>query len=163
MPADASAGPTQVAGPFRAVGPLTWAPAGDAIAFTADGNLELATLGGQASVLVKGAGTGASFAPTDPRGRVLAYSAQMPRCPGHLGIRIYGQGVLTGTCAITGTGGDDVIEGTSLWGDVIRAGAGDDRIHAGDGHTDTILCGPGRDTVWADRTDTLSGCEIVHR
>ncbi|HLK44755.1 MAG TPA: hypothetical protein VKT18_02145 [Acidimicrobiales bacterium] len=163
VPADASAGPTQLAGPFGAVGPPTWAPAGDAVAFTADGNLELAPVGGAVSVLAKGAGTGASFAPTDPHGRVLAYSAPVPGCPGHLGIGIYGQGILAGTCVIAGTRGDDVIEGTSLWGDVIRAGAGDDRIHANDGHTDTISCGPGRDTVWADRSDKLSGCEIVHR
>jgi hypothetical protein len=46
---------------------------------------------------------------------------------------------------------------------VIRAGAGNDRVHASDGHTDRVDCGPGRDTVWADRTDKLTHCEIVHR
>ncbi len=161
VPADASAAPTQVAGPFHALGPLTWAPAGDAIAFTADGKLVLTTVGGETAVLAKDAVSGASFAPS--QARVLAYSGSMPGCPGHAAIRLVDKGVLTGTCVIQGTSGSDVIEGTSLWGDVIRAGSGNDRIHAGDGHTDRILCGPGRDTVWADRTDTLSGCEIVHR
>jgi Tol biopolymer transport system component len=163
VPADASAGPTQIAGPLKDVGPLTWSPAGDALAFTAGGNLELASLGGGTSVLARGAGTGASFAPTDPHGRVLVYSAPIASCPGHLGIRAYGQGQLTGSCVITGTGGDDVIEGTPLPGDVIRAGAGNDRVHANDGHSDRVECGLGRDVVWADERDTLSGCEIVHR
>jgi hypothetical protein len=56
-----------------------------------------------------------------------------------------------------------VIEGTALWGDVILGLAGNDRIHANDRHTDRVNCGPGRDTVWADRTDRLTHCEIVHR
>jgi hypothetical protein len=46
---------------------------------------------------------------------------------------------------------------------VIQAGAGDDQVHANDGHTDRVSCGPGHDTVWADRTDHLEGCEVVHR
>ena len=62
-----------------------------------------------------------------------------------------------------GTPRADVIEGTPLWGDVILAGAGSDQVHANDGHTDRVECGPGRDVVWADRTDRLRGCELVHR
>jgi WD40-like Beta Propeller Repeat/RTX calcium-binding nonapeptide repeat (4 copies) len=160
VPADASTAPTTVAGPFRTVGPLSWDPAGDAIAYTADGTLEQTTVGGGTQVLAKGALNGASFA---PKGYVLAYSGSMPGCPGHAGIRVYGRGVLAGTCVILGTSGNDIIEGTAREGDVIRAGAGNDRIHAADGHTDQVACGPGKDTVWADRTDKLSGCEIVHR
>ena len=56
-----------------------------------------------------------------------------------------------------------MLEGTPLRGDVIVAGAGNDRIHANDRHTDRVDCGPGRDIVWADRSDRLTGCEIVHR
>ena len=56
-----------------------------------------------------------------------------------------------------------MIEGTPLWGDVIQAGAGNDQVHANDRHTDRVDCGAGRDTVWADRTDKLVRCEIVHR
>jgi hypothetical protein len=64
---------------------------------------------------------------------------------------------------IAGTAHADVIEGTSSWGDIILAGAGNDSVHANDGHTDRVDCGPGRDTVWADRSDRLTGCEIVYR
>ena len=53
--------------------------------------------------------------------------------------------------------------GHAARGDVILGLAGNDQIHANDGHTDTVNCGPGRDTVWADRTDKLTGCEIIHR
>ncbi|HEY8722830.1 MAG TPA: hypothetical protein VIL92_03090 [Gaiellaceae bacterium] len=85
-----------------------------------------------------------------------------PACPGHT-VLLEGTRVLTGSCLITGTSKADVIEGTPLWGDVIQGLAGNDQIHANDGHTDTVNCGPGRDTVWADRTDRLTACEIVHR
>ena len=56
-----------------------------------------------------------------------------------------------------------MIEGTPREGDVISAGAGNDAVHANDGHTDRVDCGPGRDVVWADRTDRLTRCEVVHR
>ena len=113
--------------------------------------------------LVAAAASGTSFAPTDPRGRVLAYAGPVPACPDHVGIRLYDNGLLAGTCVIAGTAGADVIDGTESWGDVVRAGAGDDRIHVGDRHTDRVDCGPGRDTVWADRSDRLANCEVVHR
>jgi hypothetical protein len=87
-----------------------------------------------------------------------------PGCPGHTVLRLSTSArPLTGSCEIVGTPRADVIEGTLLWGDVIVAGAGNDRIHANDGHTDRVNCGPGRDTVWADKTDRLTGCEIVYR
>jgi hypothetical protein len=56
-----------------------------------------------------------------------------------------------------------VIYGTGHGGDVISAGAGADRVHARNGKRDTISCGPGRDVVWADRSDRLTGCEVVYR
>jgi hypothetical protein len=108
------------------------------------------------------AGPGASYSPAS--NRMLAASDAVSRCPGHVGIAEFGRDepkALTGSCEIAGTSHADVIEGTPLWGDVILAGAGNDRIHAADGHTDRIDCGPGRDTVWADRTDELTGCERV--
>ena len=67
------------------------------------------------------------------------------------------------SCLVAGTPRADVIEGTPLWGDVILAGAGNDRMHANDGHTDGST---------AARDGTSSGptagtgsrsCEIVHR
>jgi hypothetical protein len=109
-------------------------------------------------------GAGAAFAPAS---YFVAYSASRPACPGHVGIHRRGVSgtspTLTGSCLVTGTARADVIEGTPLWGDVILGLAGNDQIHANDGHTDRVECGPGRDTVWADRTDRLTGCEIVHR
>jgi Tol biopolymer transport system component len=99
-----------------------------------------------------------------PKAEVLIASGARPACPGHVVLRESdASAALTGSCTIAGTPQADVIEGTSSWGDRIFAGAGNDRIHANDGHTDRVDCGPGRDTVWADRTDRLTRCEIVHR
>jgi hypothetical protein len=95
----------------------------------------------------------------------LLASGERVTCPEHVAIAGYLAGrhkILTGSCLVTGTPGADVIEGTPSWGDVILAGAGNDLIHTNDGHTDRIDCGPGRDTVWADRSDRLTHCEIVH-
>jgi Tol biopolymer transport system component len=97
-----------------------------------------------------------------PASNAFIIPGPRPGCPGHT-VLTQGGRALTGSCVIAGTPGADVIEGTPLWGDVILAGAGNDRIHANDGHTDRVDCGPGRDTVWADRTDRLAGCEIVYR
>lgn len=163
--ADGASKPRQVAGPYRSVSPISWAPAGDLLAFTADGKLLGAWLTPtrHISVLARGAEVGASFAPGDPHGNILAYSAARASCPGHSGIRLYDSMMLSGTCTVAGTTAADVIEGTDSFGDVILAGAGNDKVHANDGHTDRVDCGPGRDTVWADRTDRLAHCEIVHR
>lgn len=165
VPADGSSAATRVAGPFADLGPLAWAPASDTLAYTVRGGVEISTKepSWHSALLVKGAAVGTSFGPGDPHGEILAYSGPMTGCPGHDAIRLFDDGVLAGSCAITGTAGADVIYGTSSWGDAISAGAGNDAIHANDGHTDRVNCGPGRDTVWADRTDKLVGCEIVHR
>jgi hypothetical protein len=163
--ADGDGKPRQVAGPYRSLGPIAWAPAGDLLSFTADGKLMGAWLTStpHISVLAPDAEVGASFAPGDQQGRILAYSAQRKGCPGHSGIRLYESAMLSGTCTVTGTAAADVIEGTGSFGDVILAGGGNDEVHANDGHTDRVDCGPGRDTVWADRTDRLARCETVHR
>jgi len=106
-------------------------------------------------------GPGVSWSPTS---NVFVASGPRRLCPGHVVLRTSASPLpLTGSCTIAGTPGADVIQGTPLWGDVIRAGAGSDRIHANDGHTDRVDCGPGQDTVWADRSDRLLHCEIVHR
>jgi len=163
--ADSSTAPQRVAGPFADLGPLSWAPAGDALSYTVRGGVELTVLDGapHSSRLVAGAAVGTSFAPTDPHGDVLAYAGPNPRCVGHDAIRLFEDAVLAGSCEIGGTPAADVIEGTSSEGDVIVAGAGNDSVHANDGHSDRVDCGPGRDVVWADRTDRLTRCEIVHR
>jgi dipeptidyl aminopeptidase/acylaminoacyl peptidase len=102
-----------------------------------------------------------------PRSNVLVGSGARGDCPGHVALRQTGLTggplrTLTGSCLITGTARADVIEGTPLGGDAIQGLAGNDRIHANDGHTDRVNCGAGRDTVWADRTDRLSGCEVIY-
>jgi Ca2+-binding RTX toxin-like protein len=87
---------------------------------------------------------------------------------------------------IDGRGGDDTIEG--WYGDdvitggpgrdtinadagsgactflVCRVGAGNDRINVRDGERDSVICGPGRDVVIADRKDVVAeDCEVVKR
>jgi hypothetical protein len=165
VPADGSGAPTTVSGPFADVGPLAWSPAGDQLAYTVRGGVELSTNepAWHSQLLVRGAAVGTSYAPGSAHGDVLAYSGRHPGCAGHDAIRLYESATVSGSCAIDGTAGADVIAGTPEAGDVIRAGAGNDKVHANDGHTDRVDCGAGRDEVWADRTDTLAHCELVHR
>jgi Tol biopolymer transport system component len=156
-------------------GPPSWSNDGTRIAYVASGRLyTVASTGGTPRLTATAtlpAGT-PSWSRDDrrvtttgawsPVADVLVTPGPRPACPGHVVLREGGR-ALTGSCVIAGTPKADVIEGTPLWGDVIEAGAGNDSIHANDGHTDRVDCGPGRDTVWADRTDKLSGCEVVHR
>jgi hypothetical protein len=115
------------------------------------------------TIVTGAAGPGVAYRPGS--GALLATGARTA-CPGHAAIASFSSGghsVLTGSCEVVGRAKADDIEGTSSWGDIILAGAGNDRVHANDGHTDRVNCGPGRDTVWADRSDRLTGCEIVNR
>jgi len=59
----------------------------------------------------------------------------------------------------SGAGNDDVRGGDGA--DTIRAGDGDDKVGAADGVADTVDCGPGNDSVTADRADQLTDCEQV--
>lgn len=144
----------------------SWSPEGDAVVYSRRGAIELSYLHdvGGSSVLIRSDGLGAAF---DPHQDIVAFAGSRPGCPGHESIRLWldnaHNGPVAGTCEVRGTPRADVIEGTPLWGDVILAGAGSDQVHANDGHTDRVECGPGRDVVWADRTDRLRGCELVHR
>jgi hypothetical protein len=79
---------------------------------------------------------------------------------------------LAGNDRLNGRGGNDRLFGgaghDSLTGgagvDLLDAGTGNDRISARDGTRDTVRCGPGRDTVVADRRDSVSrDCETVRR
>ncbi|HEX4678898.1 MAG TPA: hypothetical protein VH210_06815 [Gaiellaceae bacterium] len=136
----------------------SWSMDGASVVYTWRGGVTRTYLSGRSVFLHKAAGLGAAFSPTSD---AIAYAGPRPKCPGHLSIVI--QAPLAGTCEVRGTPRADVIEGSLREGDIILGLAGNDQIHANDGHTDTVNCGPGRDTVWADRTDKLSGCEIVHR
>jgi hypothetical protein len=91
---------------------------------------------------------------------------------------------------IRGTGGDDTLRGSAVgdWidgkvgndrlfglggGDILIGGGGADRVSGGAGADrlllrddvrDSAACGPGRDTVIADRQDAVkSDCEVVRR
>lgn len=67
-----------------------------------------------------------------------------------------------GADRLTGKRGNDRLDG-GPGRDQINAGAGNDHIDARDGERDVVRCGSGRDTVIADRADSLSGCEHVRR
>lgn len=161
--------------PIDEPGPPAWSHDGQRVAFVSRGTLYVADVaGGSPHVVARSQPTGLrpSWSPDDATIRVggsfdpisVGYVAPAARaaCPGHTGLRENGR-MLTGSCLVDGTARADVIEGTSGGGDLIRGFAGNDQIHANDRHTDRVNCGPGRDTVWADRSDQLVGCEIVHR
>ena len=76
-----------------------------------------------------------------------------------------------GQDVIYGAGGDDTLYGGSdkdeiyagAGDDDVLAGTGDDFIEAKDGAVDRIGCGPGDDSVSADRKDLISpDCESVY-
>jgi RTX calcium-binding nonapeptide repeat (4 copies) len=67
-----------------------------------------------------------------------------------------------GPDVIRGGPGDDWITGGAER-NRIDAGPGDDRISSANEIAETVRCGSGRDHVWADPSDRLVGCEIVHR
>jgi hypothetical protein len=73
---------------------------------------------------------------------------------------------LAGTAAadlVCGRGGNDRLTG-GLGSDRLFGGDGDDAIEARDGAFDVVGCGPGRDTVAADRRDLVGvDCERVAR
>jgi Ca2+-binding RTX toxin-like protein len=65
---------------------------------------------------------------------------------------------------LIGGGGDDVLDGGQGRDLLVGgAGAGNDEIDSLVDGADTIDCGPGRDTVRADRVDKLRNREIVRR
>jgi hypothetical protein len=165
----ASPQPVAISPKFPDIGTPTFNLDGD-LFYPRRGGLEVTTPGSHESGLyIAGAGLGAAFSSTSDKDyESLAYAGPHKGCPGHIGLRLRQGPMLdvdigiSGSCVVRGTPTADEIEGSPREGDVILAGAGNDRIHANDGHTDRVDCGPGRDTVWADRVDRLAGCEIVH-
>jgi dipeptidyl aminopeptidase/acylaminoacyl peptidase len=168
VPADGSKTPTESPSTrregFRGLGDPSWSFDSNRIVLS-HGRGVWVTLGaGGYSVApdVRRFGAGAAFA---PRSYFVAFSGSRRACPGHLAILRRGVSgpvtTLTGACTVVGTSRADTIEGSPDFGDVILGLGGNDQIHANDGHTDRVDCGPGRDTVWADRTDRLRRCEIV--
>jgi Ca2+-binding RTX toxin-like protein len=83
----------------------------------------------------------------------------------------FGRDILNGgpgNDVISGGGSVDTITG-GPGRDIINGGGGGDVIYARDSQRDVIDCGKngygkaGRDTVYADKIDVISNCEIVHR
>lgn len=68
----------------------------------------------------------------------------------------------TGADRLIGGAGDDRLDG-GRGRDAIFGGSGNDVVEARDGLHETIDCGSGHDTVRADRSDTVRGCERVRR
>jgi Tol biopolymer transport system component len=164
VPADGSAPPRSVSAQFSVLSTPSWSRQGDAIAYMGSTSAWITYFDTRKTVrLIGGVDGGAVFSPVSD---TVAFSGSRPACRGHVSIRVYYDnelnGPVTGTCEIRGTAGNDAIAGTGGGGDVILAGKGNDAIHARNGRHDRIDCGSGRDTVWADRIDTLRGCEIVH-
>jgi Ca2+-binding RTX toxin-like protein len=108
--------------------------------------------------------------PTAPRGVVRNGRAGADRLAGTpFADTLRGLG---GNDVLRGLGGNDRLEGGSgddrLVGgpgsDVLLGGAGNDTIEARDGRRDVVRCGAGRDTVVADRIDSVArDCERVRR
>ena len=74
--------------------------------------------------------------------------------------RLSGKG---GNDKLYGGAGNDVLTG-GPGSDLLDGGPGNDTINARDFKRDTIRCGPGKDTVIADRSDSIArGCETVKR
>ena len=102
-------------------------------------------------------------------GDVLDGDGGNDRLNGGLGRdRLYGG---PGDDVLTGGLGDDYLAG-GPGNDTLKPGPGRDRVLGGpgndtilarDGTRDSIDCGPGLDTVTADRADRLRGCERVRR
>jgi RTX calcium-binding nonapeptide repeat (4 copies) len=66
-----------------------------------------------------------------------------------------------GGYTLDGGDGDDVVNGGTDE-QTFQGGAGDDRLHAWDGGADSVTCGPGFDTAYADAADTVADdCERV--
>ena len=73
-----------------------------------------------------------------------------------------GNDTLRGTAKadkITGGPGNDKLYGLG-GNDVLLGGAGNDVLSGGPG-ADVLNCGPGRDTALADKSDKVTGCEVV--
>jgi Tol biopolymer transport system component len=163
VPADGSTPPVAETAPLSGLGPVSWSRDSTRLVTTDRKGVVIVPLGQALRRIASKGGVGAAYSPSV---EALAYSGPIAGCIGHYGIDYATPSVteaISGTCSIGGTSGPDTIEGTPEPGDVIVARGGNDRIHVNDGHTDTVFCGPGRDTVWADRKDRLRGCEVVHR
>jgi len=123
--------------------------------------------------------TPAAPAVSTPKPRAPKHDAPKPHLPDRAAAVSMTGGA--GPDVVQGGHGDDRLSG-GAGADVLLGGPGNDRINGGrgrdrlsgqggddiirarDGAQDVVSCGPGRDTVFADRLDKIaSGCETVMR
>ncbi|HEX8156144.1 MAG TPA: calcium-binding protein [Solirubrobacteraceae bacterium] len=67
---------------------------------------------------------------------------------------------------VDGGSGNDLLDEQKLGGkgrDRLAGGAGADRVRSADGSTDSVDCGPGRDSASMDRLDRQKRCETIRR
>jgi hemolysin type calcium-binding protein/uncharacterized protein DUF11 len=99
--------------------------------------------------------------------RGTAKSDRLVGTPGDDVIRgLAGADLLDGRAGrdrIFGDAGNDVLTG-GPGADAILAGPGKDVVRVAGGDRDSVACGTGRDTVFADQVDVIArDCEVVHR
>ncbi len=108
-------------------------------------------------------------AKTAPAGKKLTGTAKADRLTGGAANdTIHGGGGKdrisggAGADRLYGDAGNDTVTG-GTGADSIYGGTGNDSVQARDGTRDRIDCGAGKDTVVADKTDVVKGCETVKR
>jgi dipeptidyl aminopeptidase/acylaminoacyl peptidase len=139
----------------------SWTPGGRAIAFERQGSIYVSdTRGRRQRPVARGANPAWS-----PDGAAIAYAGD--RCGPHQGIHVVAPSgrlrrKVTDFCFIWGSARSELLRGTP-GNDLVRARSGDDLVLVHDSRRDVVICGPGRDTVRADRLDRLAGCEVIRR
>jgi Ca2+-binding RTX toxin-like protein len=131
--------------------------------------------GGATSPPVTGGGT----TPPPPKGKTINGTTRADTLTGGPGNDVLNG--RAGNDRLNGGGGNDILNGGAgndrlsggagndkLTGgpgkDTMLGGAGNDTVIATDGTKDTVDCGPGRDSVRADRRDVVAkNCEVVRR
>ena len=165
---------------------LHWGPAGATAGLNVNpgsaGDTDLdVTIGGSESFLVANGAAGNDTIVGAPGARIAdtvfsrgGRGADLLKTPAAGGILDGGPGPdrligSRGQDMLTGASGDDRVSG-GRGEDQIIGGAGRDRLRGGPGSDlidsldrarDVVLCGPGRDTLTADRRDRARGCERV--
>lgn len=129
---------------------------------TADRDSDASNNSASATVLVAAPASSPSVAgPVTLKGKTLTGSARNDALTGTAGNDSIRGGA--GNDTLRGGAGNDLLDG-GTGRDHLYGGAGNDTIRAHDHARDTIDCGPGRDTVYADKIDVVArNCEIVHR
>jgi Tol biopolymer transport system component len=127
---------------------LAWSPDGSALILATDSIVTLDLRSGETREIVHGDPTSIHELPDWQPRCTRSGTSGRDRLAGSSGAEL-----------LCGLGGDDRILG-GRGRDRLFGGSGDDRIHSRDGGFDVVGCGPGRETVLADRRDLVGeDCE----